>query len=83
MSSHSANSFAIATVLFLITRKQLGWIWVMFIWAAIVAYSRIAVGVHYPGDIIAGGIAGAALGWLAYRIYGFVGFKYGLLSPVR
>lgn len=61
-SSHAANTFALATFLFLTFRhrkekKQVAW--VMFAWAGLVSYSRIYVGVHYPIDIIVGGLVGA------------------------
>lgn len=35
----------------------------MFTWAAIIAYSRIYMGVHYPGDVIAGALTGLLIGW--------------------
>lgn len=56
-SSHSGNSFALAMFIYL-SFKEYKWVWLMFIWAAIVAYSRIYLGVHYPGDILVGGIIG-------------------------
>ncbi|KPM50004.1 phosphatase PAP2 family protein [Jiulongibacter sediminis] len=57
-SSHAANSFALACGLCMIlTSKKWLW-WAMFIWAIIVSYSRIYVGVHYPGDVIAGAFIG-------------------------
>ena len=68
-SGHAANSFALATSLFLIYgkhSKKIGWI---FLWAFIVAYSRIYVGVHYPLDIFTGAIIGIILGFLMKLIY--------------
>ena len=38
--------------------------WVMYIWAAMVAYSRIYMGVHYPGDVIVGSLVGILIGVL-------------------
>jgi len=57
-SSHAVNNFAAATVFSFYYRK---FAWAFAGWAAIVALSRTAVGVHYPSDIIAGGILGIAL----------------------
>ena len=37
--------------------------WLMFIWAAVVSYSRIYMGVHFPGDIICGAAVGLILGF--------------------
>ncbi|MDW7694596.1 phosphatase PAP2 family protein [Flammeovirgaceae bacterium SG7u.111] len=69
ISGHSSNSFAIAMFIYLLFKDRLKYLWLLFAWAAIVAYSRIAVGVHYPGDITVGAIAGIFWGWLAYKIY--------------
>ena len=66
VSGHSANSFAIATFVFLLFKKRypvFGW---LFLWATIVAYTRVYLGVHFPGDIIVGGAIGAGLGWVIY-----------------
>jgi membrane-associated phospholipid phosphatase len=66
-SSHAANSFAIATLISLSYRRR---IWLYLTIAAIVAYSRIAVGVHYPFDALAGaavGMLGATAVFAAYR----------------
>lgn len=62
-SSHSGNAFALAMFIYLSFREY-KWIWLMFIWATVVAYSRVYLGVHYPGDILVGGIIGllAAMG---------------------
>jgi undecaprenyl-diphosphatase len=75
VSSHAANSFALATLIFLLGRPyaRYRWLgWAMFGWAALVSYSRIYAGVHYPTDLLGGGAAGAAiagaLGWAARRL---------------
>ena len=57
-SGHAANSFALASSLFLIYRKQIKYLGWMYLWASIVAYSRIYVGVHYPFDVITGALIG-------------------------
>ena len=65
VSGHSANYFGIALFMFLVTGKRKSRRW-LFAWAAIIAYSRIYLGVHYPGDIIGGmmvGLGGAALSY--------------------
>lgn len=58
-SAHAANSFAVALVLFGV-RRWLGW--AMLGMAALIAYSRPYVGVHYPTDMVAGAVLGALLG---------------------
>jgi undecaprenyl-diphosphatase len=41
----------------------------MFLWASVVSYSRIYVGVHYLGDILAGALVGAGGAYLIYGIF--------------
>ncbi len=68
ISSHAANSFGIATILYCVLRYQLTYSWVLFLWAGVVSYSRIYLGVHYPGDILAGTAAGIFLGWVTFLL---------------
>lgn len=68
VSSHSANMFAIASIIFLIFRKEIKWIWGVFIWAGLIAYSRMYLGVHYPSDVFVGGILGCAIGFSLFLI---------------
>ena len=63
VSSHAANTFAVAAFLTAALRnshRHIGW-W-LFAWATVSSYSRIYVGVHYPGDIIAGAVLGVLVG---------------------
>lgn len=69
-SGHAANSFGVACILWLLFRGIWTYVGFMFLWAALVSYSRIYLGVHYPLDILVGagvGILGARLGYLFYR----------------
>ena len=67
VSSHAANAFGVATFLWLVFRNHIKWIWLMFIWATIFSYTRIYLGVHYPLDILGGGVLGAIIGLLVYK----------------
>ena len=65
VSNHASNTFALAVFLSLLFRNRYFSIGIL-IWAAVVSYSRIYLGVHYPGDIIGGALLG--VGW-AYGVY--------------
>lgn len=61
-SAHSSNSFFVATYLTILLGKKIKQLpYFLFIWAAIVAYSRVYLGMHFPGDIIVGAIMGILL----------------------
>ncbi|WP_340202954.1 phosphatase PAP2 family protein [Ascidiimonas sp. W6] len=66
-SGHASNSFAIVTILFLVLRKQVRYIKLLFIWPVLFCLSRIFVGVHYPSDIIAGTFVGIFIGIVFHR----------------
>lgn len=61
VSSHAANAFGVFAFLAPTLRHKTT-IAALFIWSCMVAYSRIYLGVHYPGDIVCGGILGLAVG---------------------
>ncbi|AIZ64005.1 hypothetical protein PK28_10455 [Hymenobacter sp. DG25B] len=70
LSSHAANSFALAVFLCIILprRFRLAKV-ILFVWAALVSYSRIYLGAHYPSDVAAGALLGSLLAWLAALLY--------------
>ncbi|MBQ2874248.1 MAG: phosphatase PAP2 family protein [Bacteroidales bacterium] len=68
-SAHSANAFGLATSTLIGFRlderlKYKGYAAWMYFWAAMVAISRVFVGKHYLGDVIAGALIGAAAGFV-------------------
>ncbi|MFO7868137.1 MAG: phosphatase PAP2 family protein [Bacteroidales bacterium] len=75
ISSHAANLFALATMIYLIFKKH--WLTkLVFIWACLGSYSRMYLGVHYPSDIIVGALFGSGVAYALHRFY-FV----NLVSP--
>ncbi len=65
-SNHAANSFAFATVLsYFYERKK----FILFIFASIIAFSRVYVGVHYPLDILFGALTGYILSWVVLSFW--------------
>jgi undecaprenyl-diphosphatase len=69
-SSHAANFFALATFVGWFLRDRYRWIAIgLFFIAALVALSRVYLGVHYPGDVLAGAVIGVFAGWLGTILF--------------
>ena len=73
-SSHACNSFAILMFVSLLIRNKVV-SFSMFVWACINSYSRIYLGVHFPGDILCGALLGIVIGSLTYLLYQFIHHK--------
>lgn len=79
-SGHSSNSMAAAVFAGLMLKpyyKNL--IFILLFWSAVVAYSRIYVGVHYPLDIFCGLTFGAISGFIFYKLAKYALEKFNLL----
>ncbi|SRR5258706_2341456 len=73
VSSHATNCFALLSFLFLLVRsRDKLLIRLLITWAILVSYSRIYLGVHYPGDVICGAILGMILG----KIFSIIYFRF-------
>jgi undecaprenyl-diphosphatase len=66
-SSHAANTFGSATFFFLWFRNIKRWVIWLFVWAAFMTYTRVYLGVHYPGDVLVGALVGIVCGWTAFK----------------
>lgn len=71
-SSHAANTFGLAVFLNLKMKGKLRFLPWLFLWAAVISYTRIYLGVHYPMDIIMGALVGALAGLISWIIVVFV-----------
>lgn len=67
-SGHSSNSFALATLFSFFFKKQKAIMPILFVFAGLIAYSRVYLGVHYPIDILCGALAGTFIGSLIYSL---------------
>ncbi len=72
VSSHASNTFGIYTFAALALGFSLRRWWIFMGIAALVAYSRVYLGVHYPGDVLCGAFLGIIIAQLAYRGMRFV-----------
>ncbi len=64
-SSHATNHFAAAMYIFTTFKKPVskGWA-LLFLWAFIISYTQVYVGIHFPADVIGGALAGLLIGYL-------------------
>ena len=70
VSSHASNHFAIATTLGLILFSLSPWIlYGGWLWAGLICFGQIYIGVHYPIDIFAGSILGICIGIILNRVF--------------
>ena len=77
VSSHAANFFAVATLLSFVMRHRLVTC-SLFTWALLQCYSRVYLGVHYPGDIMGGIVVGVLVGWLLWCLMRWIQHRWRL-----
>ncbi|WP_291868814.1 phosphatase PAP2 family protein [Maribacter sp.] len=78
-SAHAANSFAVAVFFTNVLKSKFKYVGILLlIWAALVAYSRVYIGVHFPLDILTGIGVGLFLGWLFTKLYIFALQKFSI-----
>lgn len=74
-SAHAANTFTLAIISAKLFKSQAFTI-LIFVWAILVSYTRIYIGLHYPGDILTGWVWGFLAGLAFYQLMVFVQKKY-------
>ena len=65
-SNHASNVFTLAVVLSYFYRKTK---LPLYLLATCISFSRVYVGVHYPGDVVAGSLFGYCIGWLILTLW--------------
>jgi membrane-associated phospholipid phosphatase len=77
ISNHAANHFGMTAFIYLTLRTHFrsAWLRLIFLWPALIAYSQVYVGVHYPTDVICGSLWGILVGSLTAM---FFNKRYGI-----
>jgi len=71
-SAHASNTMALAIFLiFLLKDRYKILTLLLFLWALFMGYTRIYLGVHFPGDIVAGFIIGGLIGYGTFRLFNY------------
>lgn len=84
VSSHAANSMALAAFVFMLIGKETKWIALLILaWCLLVAYSRIYLGTHYPADIMGGWITGFVMAWIIFYLYKKFDFFYSNSKNIK
>ena len=66
-SSHATSHFALSMFIWQTLKRINRWWGMIFLWAFAICYTQVYVGVHYPGDVIGGGLLGCGIGaFMAY-----------------
>lgn len=76
ISGHASNSMAVAFFLFHVLRPYLKYMGFIFLWPLIFAYSRIYLGLHYPGDILTGYLWGILMACIMLWVYRILRDKF-------
>ena len=75
-SGHAANSMATTVFIYQILKRHYKYAFLLFLFPLIFAYSRIYLGLHFPGDILTGYTVGVIFGFSFHKLYQIVQKKY-------
>lgn len=77
-SAHASSAVGLATfVCFLLWKTHRLLCSITILWAILVAYSRVYLGLHYLGDVLMGAVMGILLGAICYKLFAFAKARYG------
>ncbi len=79
VSSHATNAMAMSLFVYLHFRKFNRFWLLIFVWTLLVAYTRIYLGVHYPSDLVCGGLIGIPIALFVY----WLSLKFKPLKSVQ
>ena len=68
-SSHACNHFAMAFFIYRTLKHTSPWWRLVFVWAFLISYAQVYVGVHYPLDVTCGALLGSLIGWQVSRVF--------------
>ncbi len=78
-SGHASNSMAVAVFTGLMLKNRYKYlVFVLLFWAALMAYSRVYIGVHFPLDIVSGMIFGAISGFIFYKLIKYLKYRFSV-----
>ncbi|MXN92817.1 phosphatase PAP2 family protein [Flavobacterium sp. Sd200] len=80
VSGHASNSMAVTFLAYNILKPYVKYIGLFFLWPFIFGYSRIYLGLHYPGDILCGYLYGLLTGWVIFLLYKYLRDRYNFLQ---
>ena len=76
-SGHASNSMAVTVFIFMLLKKyRVKYIGFLFLFPLVFAYSRVYLGLHYPGDIFTGYLVGLITGSVFFKLYTYLEKKY-------
>ncbi|MHA4844266.1 phosphatase PAP2 family protein [Flavitalea antarctica] len=77
-SSHATSHFAQGMFFYMTLRTVFKWAWIFLVWAFAISYTQVYVGVHYPFDVLCGGLVGCGIGFIISKLHvkqaGFLSF---------
>jgi len=76
-SSHATNHFALGTFFFLLFSFT-AYRFLFLVWAGVISFAQVYVGVHYPVDVICGALLGILIGFISFKFLQFLNSKFYL-----